>query len=151
MMRVRPPKKVAGPHRRSAAWQASNIDGICLFDLRTSNRALRINRFFWHMIRAPLRERCLPDAEVLMQKAELTKYEKALIRTRYLLGLVQYGAKFFVVEKFARVVRATNLQVYAIMRGESFEDFTQTRCEPDARRLIASTICRIAVLPDFPT
>ncbi|ENZ94308.1 protocatechuate 4,5-dioxygenase subunit alpha [Xanthomonas fragariae LMG 25863] len=90
---------MAGPHRRSAAWQASNIDGICLFDLRTSNRALRINRFFWHMIRAPLRERCLPDAEVLMQKAELTKYEKALIRTRDLLGLVQYGVKFFVIEK----------------------------------------------------
>ncbi len=49
------------------------------------------------------------------------------------LGLVKYGANFFVIEKFARVVRMTNLQVYAIMRGESFEDFMQTRRVPHAR------------------
>lgn len=33
------------------------IGGTYLFDLRTSNRALRLNRFFWHMIRAPWRDR----------------------------------------------------------------------------------------------
>ncbi|MFA0922048.1 protocatechuate 3,4-dioxygenase [Xanthomonas fragariae] len=142
---------MAGPQRRSAAWQASKIDGTHLFDLRISNRALRIDRFFWHMVRTPWRDRCLPDAQVLMQESELTEYEKALIRTRDWLGLVRYGAKFFVIEKFARVVWATNLQVYAIMRGEFFEDFAQIRCVPDTRRLIASTICLIAVLPDFPT
>lgn len=108
------------------------IGGTYVFDLRTSNRALRINRFFWHMIRAPWRV-VLQDAEMLMQEAELTDQEKALIRARDWLGLVQYGANFFVIEKFARVVRMTNLQVYAIMRGESFEDFMQTRRVPDAR------------------
>ncbi|KOR39670.1 protocatechuate 3,4-dioxygenase [Xanthomonas oryzae] len=109
------------------------IEGTYLFDLRTSNRALRLNRFFWHMIRAPWRDRFLQDAEVLMQEADLTEQEKALIRARDWLGLVKYGANFFVIEKFARVVRMTNLQVYAIMRGESFEDFMQTRRVPDAR------------------
>ncbi|MBB2759419.1 UNVERIFIED_ORG: protocatechuate 4,5-dioxygenase alpha chain [Xanthomonas campestris] len=109
------------------------IGGTYLFDLRTSNRALRINRFFWHMIRAPWRDRFLEDSETLMQEAGLTEHEKTLIRARDWLGLVQYGANFFVIEKFARVVRMTNLQVYAIMRGESFEDFMQTRRVPDAR------------------
>ncbi|MCC8514902.1 protocatechuate 3,4-dioxygenase [Xanthomonas euvesicatoria pv. euvesicatoria] len=109
------------------------IGGTYLFDLRTSNRALRLNRFFWHMIRAPWRDRFLQDAEALMQEAELTEQEKALIRARDWLDLVQYGANFFVIEKFARVVRMTNLQVYAIMRGESFEDFMQTRRVPHAR------------------
>ncbi len=33
------------------------IEGTYLFDLRTSNRALRLNRFFWHMIRALWRDR----------------------------------------------------------------------------------------------
>ncbi|BAE70279.1 protocatechuate degradation protein [Xanthomonas oryzae pv. oryzae MAFF 311018] len=47
------------------------IEGTYLFDLRTSNRALRLNRFFWHMIRALWRDRFLQDAEVLMQEADL--------------------------------------------------------------------------------
>ena len=42
-------------------------------------------------------------------------------------------ALFFVLEKFARVVRMSNLEVYAKMRGESFEDFMKTRRVPEAR------------------
>lgn len=109
------------------------IGGTYVFDLRTSNRALRLNRFLWNMIRAPWRDRYLADAEALMDEAGLSDPEKDLIRARDWLGLVQYGANFFVIEKFARVVRTTNLQVYAIMRGETFEDFMQTRRVPEAR------------------
>ena len=47
--------------------------------------------------------------------------------------MVRYGANFSVMEKFARVVRKTNLQVYAMMRGESFEDFMKTLRVPSAR------------------
>ena len=43
------------------------------------------------------------------------------------------GANFFVVEKFARVAKMSNMEVYAIMRGESFEDFLKTRLVPAAR------------------
>jgi protocatechuate 4,5-dioxygenase alpha chain len=32
-----------------------------------------------------------------------------------------------------RVLRMTNMQVYAIMRGESYEDFLKTRRVPDAQ------------------
>ncbi|MBB5736120.1 hypothetical protein FHT08_001936 [Xanthomonas campestris] len=46
---------------------------------------------------------------------------------------MRYRANVFVIEKFARLVRMTNLQVDAIMRGESFEDAMQTRRVPDAR------------------
>jgi protocatechuate 4,5-dioxygenase beta chain len=48
-------------------------------------------------------------------------------------GLIRYGANFFVLEKFARVLRMSNMQVYAIMRGESYEDFLKTRRVPDAQ------------------
>jgi protocatechuate 4,5-dioxygenase alpha chain len=40
---------------------------------------------------------------------------------------------FFVLEKFARVLRLTNLDVYASMRGESLEDFLKTRRVPEMR------------------
>ena len=44
-----------------------------------------------------------------------------------------YGVNFFVLEKLMRVLRLTNMQVYAIMRGESYEDWLKTRRVPDAQ------------------
>jgi Aromatic-ring-opening dioxygenase LigAB, LigA subunit len=110
-----------------------DLGGTYVFDLRVSNKALKLNRFFWNMITPQWRERFLQDEEQLMTDAELTEPEKVLVRTRDWLGLVQYGANFFVVEKFARVVKLTNMQVYAIMRGESLEDFLKTRRVPEMR------------------
>ena len=55
------------------------------------------------------------------------------MRERDWLGLVRYGVNFFVLEKFARLVGKSNLEVYAAMRGESFEEFLATRRVPEAR------------------
>lgn len=106
--------------------------GTYLFDLRVSNKALNLNRFFWNMIGADWRARFLKDEEGTMDAAMLNDQEKALVRARDWLGMVQYGGNFFVMEKFARVARMTNLEVYAKMRGESFEDFMKTRQAPGA-------------------
>ncbi len=110
-----------------------DLAGTYVFDLRVSNRALALNRFFWSMIGAEARARYRADPEAAMAAAGLSETEMRLIRDRDWLGLVQYGANFFVLEKFARVVKMTNLEVYAIMRGESFEDFMKTRRVPAAR------------------
>ncbi|MCK9508307.1 MAG: protocatechuate 3,4-dioxygenase [Pigmentiphaga sp.] len=112
---------------------AEAIAGTYPFDLRVSNRALRLNRFFWNMIQAPSRDAFHRDPEQAMAQAGLSEEEKALVRTEDWIGLVRYGGNFFVMEKFARVVKKTNLEVYAMMRGESFEDFMKTRKVPDAR------------------
>ena len=109
------------------------IPGTYPFDLRTSIRALRINRFFWGLAQAGNREQFLRDAEQALDRAGLTEEERALVRNRDWIGLVRHGVNFFVLEKFARVVRISNLEVYASMRGESFEDFMKTRRVPDAR------------------
>jgi protocatechuate 4,5-dioxygenase alpha chain len=110
-----------------------DLAGTYVFDLRTSHRNLRLNRFLWSMITAPARTRYLADEEAAMQEAGLDPDEQALLRARDWLGLVQRGANFFVLEKFARVVRKTNLELYAIMRGETFEEFMQTRRVPECR------------------
>lgn len=110
-----------------------SLDGTYVFDVRTSNRVLRLNRFFWEMIRADRREAYLADPETTMTAAGLDETEKTLVRNQDWIGLVRHGANFFVLEKFLRVVHVTNLQAYATMRGESFEDFMKTRRVPDAR------------------
>ena len=109
------------------------LGGTYAFDIRTSNRTLKLNRFLWKMIGQEWRERYLADPEAVMREAELNDIEKNLVRTQDWLGLVQYGANFFVLEKFARVARKTNLEVSAIMRGETFEEFMQTRRVPESR------------------
>lgn len=50
-----------------------------------------------------------------------------MIRRRDWRALMQYGAIFFVLEKFAAVVGVSNLHVYAAMRGQTLEDFQKTR------------------------
>lgn len=109
------------------------LTGTYVFDLRICNRTLPFNRFFWNMIRSDHREKFLADEEALMNEAGLDEQQKELVRNRDWLGIVQHGVNFFVLEKWARVVRKTNLEVYAIMRGESFEEFMQTRAVPSAR------------------
>ncbi len=109
------------------------LEGTYVFDLRTSNRTLAFNRFFWEMINLPAREAFWKDEEAAMTAAGLSDEEKQLVRNRDWLGIVQYGVNFFVLEKWARVLKTTNLEVYARMRGESFEEFMATRQVPDAR------------------
>ena len=109
------------------------LGGTYVFDIRTSNRTLKINRFFWNMIQAEARNEYVEDAEKAMSDAGLTDSEKDMVRRLDWIGLVRYGVNFFVLEKFARVVKTPNLVVYALMRGESFEDFMQTRQVPSMR------------------
>jgi protocatechuate 4,5-dioxygenase alpha chain len=111
----------------------SDIAGTYVFDIETSHKALRLNRFFWNMIGAEWRARFVADPEGLLTEAGLNEIEKELIRTYDWLGLVRNGANFFVLEKFARVMKVSNMQVYALMRGETFEEFLATRQVPDAR------------------
>ncbi|VVD90292.1 protocatechuate 3,4-dioxygenase [Pandoraea soli] len=109
------------------------ITGTYAFDLRVSHRTLKLNRFFWQMIRADNRETFLGDPVAAMTAAGLTADEQAMVQAQDWLGLVRHGVNFFVLEKFARVVRKTNLEVYALMRGETLDEFMATRRVPTLR------------------
>lgn len=108
------------------------LTGTYIFDLHKSYKTRRLNRFFWDMIQQERREEYLADPEALMQKAGLTQEEMELVKQQYWIGLIHYGVNFFVLEKFARVVKKTNLEIYAEMRGETYEEFMNTRRVPTA-------------------
>lgn len=109
------------------------IGGTYPFDVRLGQERSRLNRFFWNMRLPEFRERFHADEAALCADCQLTPEETALVRERDWLGLVRYGVNFFVLEKFARLVGKSNLEVYAAMRGESFEEFLATRRVPEAR------------------
>lgn len=108
------------------------IEGTYPFDIRTGVRKSRLNRFFWTMRLPEVREAFRQDEAAACRKAGLSEEETALVAQRDWIGLVRSGANFFVLEKFARLVGETNLEVYAEMRGESYEDFMTTRQVPGA-------------------
>ena len=109
------------------------LSGTYPFDLRASYRARKLNRFLWNLRLNEWRDRFLANEDQAGRDAGLSDFERDLVRRRDWLGMIQYGVCFFVIEKIARVVKVTNLEMYAIMRGESFEDFLKTRRVPDAR------------------
>jgi gallate dioxygenase len=110
-----------------------DVAGTYLMDVRQSSKALTLNRFFWRMREQAHRDAFVADEEALYERSGLTEEERGLVRRRDWIGLVRYGVIFFVLEKFARVVGKTNLEVYASMRGETLEQYLSTRRVPEAR------------------
>jgi gallate dioxygenase len=112
---------------------AETIPGTYPFDIKTAVNKIRLNRFFWNMREPAARAAFNADETAACAAAGLTEGETTLVRDRNWIGLIQTGANFFVLEKFARLVGESNLEVYASMRGETFEDFMATRRVPGAR------------------
>lgn len=112
---------------------AERLAGTYPFDLRVSHRALRLNRFLWRLTEPAWRQRFALDDVAMMLEAGLTDEERKLVGSRDWIGLIRYGANFFALEKLARSVGVTNLEVYASMRGETLEVFMATRRVPGAR------------------
>ncbi len=116
--------------RAKADFQTKGIDkleGTYLFDLDRSVGHYRLNKFLHDLVIPEHRAMVVNDPEQAFAKYELSEEERTMIRNRDWRGLMQYGAIFFVLEKFAAVMGVSNLHVYAAMRGQTLEDFQKTR------------------------
>lgn len=136
---------VAGETRRHLQHMATQLDGAGAlsgtypFDLERSVKAYRLNKFLHAMIEPQHREAFKADEEASFAKASLTPEECAMLRRRDWRALIQYGVIFFMLEKFGAVLGTSNLHIYAAMRGQSLEEFQQTRNAPGALYSVAGT------------
>jgi gallate dioxygenase len=103
------------------------LPGTYPYTLERSATGYRLNRFLHDLVLPEQRERFRADESAAMSAAGLTEREQDLVRRRDWRALIHYGAIFFVLEKLAAVVGVSNLHVYAAMRGQSLEEFQQTR------------------------
>lgn len=110
------------------------------FDLKVSVEHFDLNKFFNDLTKPAHRELFLSDQEACLAGATLTDTEKELIRNRDWPGLLDAGAIFFGLEKFAAVLGLPNNVVYAGMKGLSLEEFQATRNAPTAVYGVGSTI-----------
>lgn len=109
------------------------LEGTYPFDVRKSYKARRLNRFLWNLRLAEHRPPFLADEAAACRAAGLSDYETGLVLKRDWLAMIKYGVPMFLIEKIARVLKITNMEIYAIFRGETFEEFLKTRRVPDAR------------------
>jgi gallate dioxygenase len=104
-----------------------------VFDLERSASGLRINRFLHSFATPPARKRFAEDPEQAMQDAGLDEQERDMVRRRDWRAMMDHGASFFCLEKFARATGVSNPDMVAAFRGETLEQFLATRRVPGAR------------------
>jgi gallate dioxygenase len=117
-------------HRARMAEQLGGVEemtGTYPFDIARSVKGYRINKFLHDLVIPERRGRFLDEPETAFKEAGLSDEEKDLIRNRDWPGMIHYGVIFFMLEKLAAVIGESNLHVYAAMRGETLEEFLQTR------------------------
>ncbi|MEA9389766.1 gallate dioxygenase [Acerihabitans sp. TG2] len=117
-------------HQAKMAEQLAGIEklpGSYPFTQARSLEALRLNRFLHQLIKPALRERFRRDEQAMFAEAKLSEQECDMIRQRDWRKLIQYGASFFLLEKFGAVTGASNLDIYAAMKGMSLDEFMKTR------------------------
>jgi len=109
------------------------LAGTYLFDLATSAKALRLNRFL-HGFTVPANRALFKDnPEAAFDQAGLTGEERRMVRELDWAALMRYGASFFCLEKLGRVKGVSNPEMVAGFRGETLEEFLKTRNVPGAR------------------
>ena len=127
-------------HRDHMATQLAGVEalaGTYPFDLERSVKSYRLNHFLHSLIDPVERQKFRDDEEAAFAQAGLTDEERALVRERNWRGLIHYGVIFFLLEKLGAVIGVSNLHIYAAMRGQSLEDFQQTRNAPGALYSVA--------------
>lgn len=103
-----------------------------VFDLAMSWRGYRINKMCNALTQPVNREACKQDEEAFMASYGLTEEEKRLVRARDFTGLLAAGGNIYFLLKLGVVTGNGLYYMGAKMRGETYEQFLDTRNERSA-------------------
>lgn len=106
---------------------AEEMEGTYPFTIERSVKGFRINRFLHSLTDPQVRKLFREDEEAAMEQADLSDEEKRLVRARDWIGMIHYGAIFFMLEKLGAVTGIGNIDIYASMKGMSVPEFQKTR------------------------
>lgn len=113
------------------------LEGTMPFTQQVSVANFGINDFLHRLTEPSFREAFRADPEVLFASYDLSSEERRMIREFDWKAMNDRGVIFFLLEKLGAVVGASNLHIYAAMRGETLEVFQQTRNAPGALYSVA--------------
>jgi protocatechuate 4,5-dioxygenase alpha chain len=105
----------------------SPIRDTSIFDLRLSRKGYRLNKMCAALCSPAEREAFKRDEEAYMARFSLTDAEKDLIRKRDFAGMIEAGMNIYFMLKVGSSTGNSLYRMGAQMRGESYEEFLQTR------------------------
>ena len=103
------------------------LEGTYPYTLARSVKAYRLNKFLHRLTIPEWRKQFRENPEPLFAESGLTQEEIRLVRDLDWRGMIHYGVIFFMLEKLGAVVGASNLHIYAAMRGQTLDEFQKTR------------------------
>lgn len=113
---------------------SGEIPGTYVFDGALSTKGYRLNKFFFSLTGAENRECFKKDPLALMDRFGLTDWEKQMVQEKNWLRLVREGgANIYVMYKMGSVTGDSLQDIGAAFRGESLEEFLDTRNVEGAR------------------
>ncbi len=105
----------------------ADIEGTMIFTGERSQAGYRLNRFAWSLTGSDVREHFRANPERTMREAGLSPAEVRLILECDWTGAVAAGGSIYLLIKIAGALGVNLLQVGAQMRGETLEQFMETR------------------------
>lgn len=107
--------------------------GTYLLTVSLAQQGYQLSRFCRSLMQPEQRAAFKADAERCMGDLGLSEAEKQMIRDRDWLAMVRYGVNHFLVFRIAGVCGVSLAGTGAQMRGESLDEFKQTRRVWDER------------------
>jgi protocatechuate 4,5-dioxygenase alpha chain len=113
--------------------RAHPIPGTTVFDGEESRRGYEVNRFCYSMADAANRDAFKADAEAYMEQFGLSEPVRRMVRDADYRALMNAGGNIYMVMKLGAVTGHGLYTIGAIQRGETLEQFLETRAAKGAR------------------
>ena len=104
------------------------IPGTYVFTGAMSTKGYRLNKFFYSLTKPDNRSAFIENLEKFMDRYGLTDWEKQMIREKNWLALARDGgANIYVMYKIGAVTGDSLQHIGAAFRGETLEEFMNSR------------------------
>jgi protocatechuate 4,5-dioxygenase alpha chain len=101
------------------------IPGTTIFDGRQAMKGYALNKMCYSFNRAENREAFKRDEEAFMERYGLNEQQKAAIRKRNVLDMIEAGGNIYYLAKFAGIFGLTVQDVGAQQTGMTVEAFKE--------------------------
>jgi len=102
-----------------------DIPGTTIFDGKQAMKGYALNKMCYSFNAKVNRDEFVADEEAYMEKYGLNDQQKAAIRARDVLGLIEAGGNIYYLAKFAGIFGLSVQDVGGLQTGKTTEEFKE--------------------------
>ena len=119
------------PQEPSAPHEA--LEGTYVFDHRRSRQGYQLNKMCMSLTDAANREAFLADEPAYLRRYKLSEEQIEAVQARDWLRMVKLGGNIYMLIKMGHLIGEGLYAAGAQQRGQTLEEFLETRTAKDAR------------------